>query len=112
MNMKDALALAACWLAGTAVASDMEIRWHLGDGSTEIEHREMEERDGVSVFALARSEIVVRKASSVELTPDFARAKKGDRGFWVVSSVIVNYNGRPVVVDGVEVPAEGWRLVK
>ena len=86
MNMKNAFALAACWLAGIAVASDMEIRWHLKDGSTEVEHREMEERDGVAVFALARSEIVAKKVSSVELTPDFARAKKGDSGFWVVSS--------------------------
>ena len=86
MNMKNALALAVCWLAAAAVAADMEIRWHLGDGSTEIEHREMEERDGVSVFALARFEIIARKALSVEMTPDFARAKKGDSGFWVVSS--------------------------
>ena len=86
MNMKNAFALAACWLAGIAVASDMEIRWHLKDGSTEVEHREMEERDGVAVFALARSEIVAKKVSSVELTPDFDRAKKGDSGFWVVSS--------------------------
>ena len=86
MNMKNVLAFAACCIAGAASSSDMEIRWHLGDGSTEIEHREMEERDGVAVFALTRSEIIARKASSVELTPDFARAKKGDRGFWVVSS--------------------------
>lgn len=86
MNVKNALALAVCCIASVAIASEMEIRWHLRDGATEIEHREMEERDGVSVFALARSEIIARKASSVELTPDFAKAKKGDRGFWAVSS--------------------------
>ena len=38
-------------------------------------------------------------------------------GVWKTSyadgeSVIVNYGDKPSVVDGVEVPAEGWRLVK
>ena len=71
-------------LAGAA--AEMEIRWHRTDGETKIEYRPINELDGVAVFRLERREIIDRKVSSVELTPDFARAKKGDKGFWVVSS--------------------------
>ena len=71
-------------LAGAA--AEMEIRWLLKDGETKIEYRPINELDGVAVFRLERREIIDRKVSSVELTPDFARAKKGDKGFWVVSS--------------------------
>lgn len=81
-----AFALVLVAFALCAAASDMEIRWHLGNGVTETEIRAMDERDGVSSFTLGRAEIIARKAVSVELTPDFARAKKGDPGFWAVSS--------------------------
>lgn len=37
-------------------------------------------------------------------------------GVWKTSyangeAVVVNYGDKPVVVDGVEVPAEGWKLI-
>ena len=88
--MTKGFALAACMLAaglaGSANAAEMEIRWTLKDGTSEAEKRPLVEKDGVAVFTLARDEIVAKGVKSVELTPDFARAKKGDPGFWVVSS--------------------------
>lgn len=67
-------------------AVDMEILWRFRDGTSSVERRTLIEKDGVAVFSLLRAEIVAKGAKSVELTPDFARAKKGDRGFWAVSS--------------------------
>lgn len=67
-------------------AAEIMISWHFENGETAIENRQMVEKDGVAVFTLGKDEIASRRADSVELTPDFARAKKGDEGFWVVSS--------------------------
>lgn len=73
-------------LAGDLLAAEMEILWRFKDGAPSVERRALVEKDGVAVFTLPRAEIVAKGAMSVELTPDFARAKKGDRGFWAVSS--------------------------
>ena len=73
-------------LVGDAFAAEMEIRWQLKDGTSAVERRPLAEKDGVAVFTLGRDEIVAKDATSVELTPDFAHAKKGDAGFWAVSS--------------------------
>jgi len=81
-----ALALVATALVGDAFAAEMEIRWLLKDGTAAVERRPLAEKDGVAVFTLGRDEIVAKGATSVELTPDFAHAKKGDAGFWAVSS--------------------------
>lgn len=67
-------------------ASDMEIVWNFRDGRCETERRALAETNGVAVFTLTRDEIVAKRVRSVELTPDFAHARKGDRGFWAVSS--------------------------
>ena len=85
MNMKNVLAFAACCIAGAASSSDMEIRWHLGDGSTEIEHREMEEHEavGADVWRTTYSNGV---------------------------KVYVNYSDKLQVVDGVTIPAQGWNI--
>lgn len=56
------------------------------DGRVECETRALPERDGVATFALSREEIASRGATSLAVTPDFARAHKGDDGFWVFSS--------------------------
>jgi hypothetical protein len=42
--------------------------------------------DGCAVFVLSRDEIRSRGVYSLALKPDFARAHKGDDGFWVFSS--------------------------
>lgn len=73
-------------LAVAASAGEMEVRWNLKDGRAVTERRALSETNGVAVFTLKKDEIVFRNVKSVELTPDFARAKKGDKGFWAVSS--------------------------
>ena len=80
------IGVAGMVLVGESPAAEMEILWRFGDGTSSVERRALAEEDGVAVFTLPRAEIVAKGAKSVELTPDFARAKKGDRGFWAVSS--------------------------
>ena len=70
----------------TGAAAEMELEWSYRDGHTEREVRALQESGGTAAFSLARSEIIARGAASVALTPDFARARKGDDGFWVFSS--------------------------
>ena len=53
------------------------------DGTRSVENVEVPERDGVAVFRMTQAEIVARKAKRLALTPDFARARKGEDGFWV-----------------------------
>lgn len=72
--------------AMAGMGADIELAWTYPDGRVEKELRNLPETDGTSVFSLPRTEIIARGASSVSLTPDFARAKKGDDGFWVFSS--------------------------
>ena len=76
----------ALLLASCVHASVVELEWTMPDGSAERETRELAEKDGVATFTLSRGEIVSRGASSLAITPDFARAHKGDDGFWVFSS--------------------------
>ena len=78
------MAVSAVLLAADG-GSRIELEWTLPDGRIEHESRDLPERDGVSVFALSRDEIRSRGAVSLAVTPDFARARKGDDGFWVFS---------------------------
>ena len=75
-----------CAFAGMAHAATMELEWTFPDGRVERETRPLEEKDGVSAFSLPRTEIVAKGAKELAMTPDFARARKGDDGFWVFSS--------------------------
>jgi len=65
---------------------EVDIRWKFGDGSKSVEKRTMEEKDGKYLFVLGKDEIKAKGAKEVEITPSFARAQKGDSGFWAVSS--------------------------
>ena len=76
------LALAS---AVAANAATIELEWTFPDGRVERETRALEEKDGSSVFSLPRAEIAAKGARELALTPDFARARKGDEGFWVFS---------------------------
>ena len=80
------LSLVCLSLAASSSAAMMELEWTLPGGKVERETRPLPEKDGVAVFSLSRDEIKSRGASSLALTPDFARARKGDDGFWVFSS--------------------------
>lgn len=77
------------WVTAAVQAREsggIELAWTFSDGRVEVERRPLPERNGVAVFGLARAEIAARGAVSLALTPDFARARKGDDGFWVFSS--------------------------
>ena len=80
------IAFMACASAFEAFAARMEIEWAYPDGRTVKEERTMEEKGESCFFRLPREEIAAKKAKSVAFTPDFARAKKGDAGFWVFAS--------------------------
>ena len=81
------IAAFACVALGSAAsASIVEVEYTMPGGCVEREWRDMPEADGVCVFALSRDEIRSRGAVSIAVTPDFARARKGDDGFWVFSS--------------------------
>ena len=66
-------------------AAEIELAWTFADGRCEVERRALDEKDGVAVFGLSQTEIVTKGAKSLALTPSFAVAHKGDRGFWVFS---------------------------
>lgn len=70
----------------SAVSAEMEIRWIGAKGQVEVETRKLVEKDGASSFTLTKDEILSKKVSAIELTPSFARAKKGDKGFWVMAN--------------------------
>ena len=78
-------ALAAI-LSVSASAASVEVVWKYKGGRTETENRALVEKDDVAVFTLTRDEILSKRAESVEITPDFATARKGDAGFWAFSS--------------------------
>lgn len=63
---------------------EIELAWTLKDGRSEIEKVQVEERDGVTRFALPQAAIRAKGAKRLAVTPDFARAKKGDDGYWIV----------------------------
>ena len=79
-------AFARAAIGFAASASVVEVEYTMPGGRVEREWRDMPETDGVCVFALSRDEIRSRGAVSIAVTPDFARARKGDDGFWVFSS--------------------------
>ena len=81
------IAAFACVALGSAAsASLVEVEYTMPGGRVERELRDMPESDGVGVFTLSRDELISRGAVLISVTPDFARAQKGDDGFWVFSS--------------------------
>ena len=86
------LAVKACAAALVAVvtgvlaarASEVELKWTLEKGGVEKESRALVEKDGAFSLRLSRDEIRAKGAKKLEIVPDFARAKKGEDGFWVL----------------------------
>lgn len=79
-------AFAAAMAALPASCAIIELEWTMPNGRVERETRPLPEKDGSAVFSLSRDEISSRNALSLALTPDFARARKGDDGFWAFSN--------------------------
>ena len=76
-------ALAVCAVVA-ALGVEIELAWTLKNGKTEIERVQVAEKDGVTAFALPRAAIRAKGAKRLAVTPDFATAKVGDAGYWVV----------------------------
>ena len=77
----------AVLLAGSVLpAAELEFAWTLDDGRVVKESRGLVEKDGVSSVRIPAAELRAKGAKKLTLTPDFARAKKGEDGFWVVST--------------------------
>ncbi|MBQ6136138.1 MAG: hypothetical protein IJI73_02080 [Kiritimatiellae bacterium] len=82
MNIRMVFASFALVAAMAARAERAELVWTLEDGSKSTESVEMSEADGSYKLRLAREAIVAKGAKFLSVTPSFARAKKGDAGFW------------------------------
>ena len=81
---KHAVSLLAVCAAVAAWGTEIELAWTLKNGKTEVEKVQVPEKDGVTAFTLSRSAILAKGAKRLAVTPDFATAKKGDEGYWVV----------------------------
>ena len=77
-------AVAVALLSVAAPADEMELAWTMPDGSVEIERRPLVEAGDVIRFALTRAEVAAKGAVHLALTPDFAVARTGEDGYWVV----------------------------
>lgn len=67
-----------------ADGAQVELSWRMKTGKDVVERRPLTEKNGVFSFHLSQKEIRERNAKELSITPDFASAKKGDAGYWVV----------------------------
>ena len=74
----------ACLCGGMLRGTEIELAWTLRNGKTEVEKVQVPEKDGVTAFTLSKSAILAKGAKRLAVTPDFATAKKGDDGYWIV----------------------------
>ncbi|MBQ3749625.1 MAG: hypothetical protein II863_19610, partial [Kiritimatiellae bacterium] len=70
----------------TIFAATAVLNWTLPDGRAVTETCDLKTVDGGVRLEVSRDKILSMKAKSLDITPDFARARKGDDGFWVFSS--------------------------
>ena len=73
-------------MSAVLLAFLMAIETTSADGKKAVENVEVPETAGVATYRLTQAEILARKARRIALTPDFAKARKGEDGFWVVST--------------------------
>lgn len=73
-------------MCATLLAFLLTLETTTTDGKKTIETEEVAENGGVATFRLTREQILGRKAKSLALIPEFARACKGEEGYWVVST--------------------------
>ena len=65
-----------------ASAAELELAWTLKDGRVEKETAPLVEKGGALMFSLPAATIRAKGAKRLEMTPDFATARKGDAGYW------------------------------
>ncbi len=83
---KVSIALLVCVCCGIMQGVEIELAWTLQNGKTDIQKVQVEEKNGVTAFSLSKEDIIAKGAKELSVTPDFATAKKGDEGYWVVST--------------------------
>jgi len=68
----------------SAVASTAELTWTLKDGKTVVEKVELAVKEGgqLEVLTIPQATLRDRKAKELKIVPEFARARKGEKGFW------------------------------
>ena len=64
------------------LAAAAVLNWTMPDGRVVEETRELAPFDDGFRLELSREKILSMKASRLDIVPDFARAKKGDAGYW------------------------------
>ena len=85
MKARSALAVALVSTAAACLyAAEIELTWTLASGGIEREMRPLAEKNGAYALRMSREEIKSKDAKRLELKPDFACAKKGEEGFWVL----------------------------
>ena len=62
----------------------MAVETTAADGAKSVENVEVPETAGVATYRMTKAQILARKAARIAFTPDFARAWKGEDGYWVV----------------------------
>lgn len=66
----------------TMIAAAAALSWTMPDGRVVEETRELAPFDGGERLVLGREEIRSRGAKRLDIVPDFARAGKGEAGYW------------------------------
>ncbi len=63
-------------------AATAALNWTMPDGKVVTETQELVPFDDGVRLEVARDRILSMKAKRLDVVPDFARAKKGEKGFW------------------------------
>ena len=84
MDMKRMIVAVACGVGMLASAAELELAWTLKDGRVEKESAPLVEKGGALTFSLPAAAIRAKGAKRLAMTPDFATARKGEDGYWVV----------------------------
>ncbi|MBR4652829.1 MAG: hypothetical protein IKO72_05665 [Kiritimatiellae bacterium] len=64
------------------LAATAALNWTMPDGRVVVETRELAPFADGERLTLGREEILAKKAKRLDVIPDFAHAKKGEKGFW------------------------------
>lgn len=82
MRMALGVCLAAALLAATGLAYEVEVAIAYADGTTELRKSTLAEKNGACSWRLDRASLKA-PLKSVKVTPDFARARFGEAGYFV-----------------------------
>ena len=70
------------------LAAIAALDWTMPDGSVVSETQELLPFDGGVRLVVSREQLHSMKAKRLTVTPDFATAKKGEDGYWVMPNLL------------------------